>query len=111
MCLLGTLFYIRISYYCLLLYCHFLFVDDYKPILPSVFLKFIFDSTYYVVNFLAKKLEEGFSCDFSLSPLIVLLMITLLLIQYLGNSGIMILEVSSWFAIVKVYEHVGQITS
>lgn len=81
-------------------------VNHDEPIFLSIFLELIFYRPNNIINFLAKKFEKRFTCDFMA---FLWLLHFLLLVDDLCYCRVMLLEIASGFAIVQIDEHVCKV--
>jgi hypothetical protein len=91
------------------LYSDFLLVNHNKAVFFCIFLKLIFNCTNDAFYFLAAKFKQSFSCDFCLVVLGLALLQLFLVVEDLCDCCVVLLEVTSGFTVVKVYQHVCQI--
>jgi len=87
----------------------FLLVNHNKAVFFRIFLKLIFNCPNDAFYFLAAKFKQSFSCDFCLVVLGLTLLQLFLVVEDLCDCCIVLLEVTSGFTVVKVYQHVCQI--
>lgn len=86
----------------------FLLVNYNQTIFFSIFLKLVFYGTDDTIDFLAKQFKKCFRSDFRT---FVLLLESLLSFDDLCYSRIVVLKIWSWFAIVKIDQHICEITA
>ncbi len=72
-------------------------INDNEAIFLRIFLQLIFYSAHNILYLLAKQIEEGLTCYFSA---LGLLLHTLLSLNDLSNSCIVVLEISRRFTVV-----------
>ena len=81
-------------------------INDNEAIFLRIFLQLIFYSAHNILYLLAKQIEQGLTCYFSA---LGLLLHTLLCLNYLSDSCIVVLEISRRFTVVQVNQHIRQI--
>ena len=86
--------------------CLQIVINNYEAIFFSVLLQLVFHCTNNIFDFLAEKFEKSVTGNLGA---LSLLLNALLSLYDLGDCGIVVLKVSSWFPVVQVNQHIRQI--